>query len=110
MNYRKKNKDLGNYIIQVKAVNKVFQNGVHALRDFTTDIRRSEVLVIIGPSGSGKSTLLRCLNGLERIDSGSISVDGILLDDNKANRLEIRKRSSFSVPLQKSPFRVQAFP
>jgi len=49
------------------------------------------VVVVIGPSGSGKSTFLRCLNGLEEIDSGSIIVDGTYLDDNKKNRLEIRK-------------------
>jgi ABC-type polar amino acid transport system ATPase subunit len=61
------------------------------VKDFSTDIRRSEVLVIMGPSGSGKSTLLRCLNGLEERDSGSIVVDDIPLDENKKNRLEIRK-------------------
>jgi len=49
------------------------------------------VVVVIGPSGSGKSTFLRCLNGLEEIDSGSIVIDGIYLDDSKKNRLEIRK-------------------
>jgi polar amino acid transport system ATP-binding protein len=49
------------------------------------------VVVVIGPSGSGKSTFLRCLNGLEEIDSGSIVIDGIPLDDNKKHRLEIRK-------------------
>jgi polar amino acid transport system ATP-binding protein len=47
--------------------------------------------VVIGPSGSGKSTFLRCLNGLEEVDHGSIIVDGIPLDDNRKNRLEIRK-------------------
>jgi polar amino acid transport system ATP-binding protein len=84
-------KVLGDYIITVDKINKTFPNGVHALRDFTANIRRSEVVVVIGPSGSGKSTFLRCLNGLEEIDSGSIVVDGIPLDDNKKNRLEIRK-------------------
>jgi polar amino acid transport system ATP-binding protein len=79
------------YIVTVDRVNKVFPNGVHALRDFSVRVRRQEVLVVIGPSGSGKSTFLRCLNGLEEIDSGSISVDGIPLDDRKENRLEIRK-------------------
>jgi ABC-type polar amino acid transport system ATPase subunit len=62
-----------------------------ALKDFSTKIRRSEVVVLIGPSGSGKSTFLRCLNGLEEIDSGSIIIDGIPLDAKKKNRLEIRK-------------------
>ena len=84
-------KQFGDYIIHVDSIDKTFDNGVVALKDFSTNIRRSEVLVLIGPSGSGKSTFLRCLNGLEEIDSGSIIVDGIPLDENKKNRLEIRK-------------------
>jgi ABC-type polar amino acid transport system ATPase subunit len=84
-------KTLGEYIITVKDVCKTFPGGIAAVRNFSTDIRRSEVLVIMGPSGSGKSTLLRCLNGLEERDSGQIVVDGIPLDENKKNRLEIRK-------------------
>jgi ABC-type polar amino acid transport system ATPase subunit len=84
-------KKLGDYIITVKDVCKTFPGGIVAVKDFSTDIRRSEVLVIMGPSGSGKSTLLRCLNGLEERDSGTIVVDGIPLDENKKNRLEIRK-------------------
>jgi polar amino acid transport system ATP-binding protein len=84
-------KKLGDYIVKVDKINKTFPNGVCALSDFSTKIRRSEVVVVIGPSGSGKSTFLRCLNGLEEIDSGEIVIDGIPLDDNKKNRLEIRK-------------------
>lgn len=84
-------KEFGDYIINVDKIGKTFDNGVVALKDFSTNIRRSEVVVLIGPSGSGKSTFLRCLNGLEEIDSGSITIDGIPLDDNKKNRLEIRK-------------------
>jgi ABC-type polar amino acid transport system ATPase subunit len=78
-------------IIKVDAIYKTFPNGVQALCNFSTRVNRREVLVIIGPSGSGKSTFLRCLNGLEEIDSGSIVIDGIPLDDKKENRLEIRK-------------------
>jgi polar amino acid transport system ATP-binding protein len=84
-------KDTGDYIIIVDHINKTFTNGVKALVDFTTNVHRGEVVVLIGPSGSGKSTFLRCLNGLEEIDSGAITVDGIILDDNKKNRFEIRK-------------------
>ena len=84
-------RDDGDDIIVVDSITKTFPNGVRALVDFSTRIRRGDVVVVIGPSGSGKSTFLRCLNGLEDIDSGSIVVDGIPLDDNKKNRLEIRK-------------------
>jgi len=84
-------KKLGDYIITVDNVSKTFPGGIQAVKNFTTNISRSEVLVIMGPSGSGKSTLLRCLNGLEEPDSGTIIVDGIPLDDNKKHRLEIRK-------------------
>ena len=81
----------GDSIIVVDHINKTFGNGVKAVVDFTTRIKRGEVVVVIGPSGSGKSTFLRCLNGLEEIDDGSIVIDGIPLDDSKKNRLEIRK-------------------
>ena len=83
--------DSGEDIFVVEQINKTFGNGVKAVVDFTTKIQRGEVVVVIGPSGSGKSTFLRCLNGLEEIESGSIVIDGIPLDDSKKNRLEIRK-------------------
>ena len=81
----------GEEIIVVENVSKTFPGGVCALSDFSIRVRRKEVLVVIGPSGSGKSTFLRCLNGLEEVDSGAITIDGIPLDDDKKNRLEIRQ-------------------
>jgi len=63
----------------------------HALKHVDLDVGVNQVTALIGPSGCGKSTFLRCLNGLEEIDSGSIVIDGISLDDHKKNRLEIRK-------------------
>ena len=84
-------KTLGDYIIEVQGVYKTFPGGVRALRDFSIKIRRREVVVIIGPSGAGKSTFLRCLNGLEAFDRGAIAIDNIPVDENKENRLEIRK-------------------
>ena len=80
-------------IIIIDKVSKSFPGGVQAVKDFSTRIRRREVVVIMGPSGSGKSTLLRCINGLENPDGGTIIVDGIPLDDHKKNRLEIRKEA-----------------
>jgi polar amino acid transport system ATP-binding protein len=84
-------KTMGGYIIEVDGLYKTFPGGVTALHDFSTKIRRGEVVVIIGPSGAGKSTFLRCLNGLEDFDRGKVAIDNILLDENKKNRLEIRK-------------------
>ncbi|HDR16403.1 MAG TPA: amino acid ABC transporter ATP-binding protein [Desulfobacteraceae bacterium] len=78
-------------IITAEKISKTYPNGIRALVDFSIQVARREVMVIIGPSGSGKSTFLRCLNGLEEIDSGTIVIDGIPLDRNKQNRLEIRK-------------------
>jgi len=74
-------KKLGDYIVTVDKIGKTFPNGVCALRDFSTRIRRSEVVVIIGPSGSGKSTFLRCLNRMnDTIETarvtGNISLGG----------------------------------
>lgn len=52
------------------------RGGVPVLSDISLDVRASELLVVIGPSGSGKSSLLRCINRLNDIDSGAITLDG----------------------------------
>ncbi|MBA8899573.1 amino acid ABC transporter ATP-binding protein [Phyllobacterium sp. P30BS-XVII] len=71
-------------------VNKYF-GPFHALQKVSLEISHGEVLCIIGPSGSGKSTLLRCINQLERIDSGAIWIDDELIgfrqDGNKLYEL-----------------------
>ncbi|MEJ2165003.1 MAG: amino acid ABC transporter ATP-binding protein [Desulfobacterales bacterium] len=64
---------------------------VKALIDFSTEIKKGEVVVIIGPSGSGKSTFLRCLNRLEEIDSGDIFIDGVDIYDKRVNINEVRE-------------------
>ncbi len=79
-------------IIEVCRIYKTFPGPVVALQDFSISVERGEVLVVIGPSGSGKSTFLRCLNALEEVDSGTIVIDGIPLDEDEANRLEIRRQ------------------
>jgi polar amino acid transport system ATP-binding protein len=53
---------------------------------------KGEVICIIGPSGSGKSTLIRCVNGLNDINSGSITVEGLEVHDQKLDKLELRKK------------------
>ena len=70
-------------VLEVKNIAKSFGD-VQVLKDISFNVEKGEVLAIIGPSGSGKSTLLRCVNQLEKVDSGVINVCGINMvkDDN----------------------------
>lgn len=61
-----------------------------ALIDVSLRVKRGEVCFIFGPSGGGKSTLLRCINHLEKPDSGTIIVDGIPVTDEKVNIDKVR--------------------
>ena len=69
--------------ITIRKLNKWYGT-YHALKDIDLDVSLGERIVVCGPSGSGKSTLIRCVNSLEEHDSGSITVDGIKMTDNKA--------------------------
>ena len=71
-------------MISVKNLKKSF-NDNQVLRGISTEIEKGDVLCIIGPSGSGKSTFLRCLNLLEKPDSGEVWLDGTELTDRKVN-------------------------
>jgi polar amino acid transport system ATP-binding protein len=79
-------------LIEITEVKKRFGSN-EVLKGINIDVARGEVIAVIGKSGSGKSTLLRCINGLESIDDGSISVAGAqLLPDDlhlKALRLKV---------------------
>src|SRR2546425_9524168 len=66
-------------IISAIKVNKYFGDK-HVLKDIDFEVRRKEVVALIGPSGSGKSTLIRCLNALEKATSGEIYIQEELLD------------------------------
>ena len=57
-------------MIRLEGVNKSF-NDQRVLRDVSLDVHAGEVVCVIGPSGAGKSTMLRCINHLERVDSGN---------------------------------------
>lgn len=67
-------------MIKIRNLTKSFGN-LEVLKGIDLDVSEQEVVVIIGPSGSGKSTLLRCINYLEEPTSGTVEVDGIILDD-----------------------------
>lgn len=81
----------------IRGLTKVYQTGagqVHALRGVDLDIRRGEILVLLGPSGSGKSTLLNILGGLDRASEGSIRFHGRELTQASARQLTAYRRDS----------------
>jgi polar amino acid transport system ATP-binding protein len=69
-------------MIKTERVNKSF-GSLHILKGVDLEVSQGEVVCIIGPSGAGKSTFLHCLNHLEPIDSGRISIEDKLLFDNE---------------------------
>jgi len=77
-------------MISIKGVQKWFGR-LHVLKGIDMQIAEGEVLVLIGASGSGKSTLLRCMNGLEKIQEGYISVDGVDIQASKTNLNKVRQ-------------------
>ncbi len=78
-------------IISLKDVHKSFGQ-IEVLRGISMDVMKGEVVCIIGPSGSGKSTLIRCINALNDIQSGSITVEGQEVHDQKLDMLALRKK------------------
>lgn len=65
-------------ILSVSHLEKSFGK-LHVLKDISLDVKNGEIISIIGSSGSGKSTLLRCINQLETIDKGKVTIDGDVL-------------------------------
>jgi polar amino acid transport system ATP-binding protein len=78
-------------VLEYRDVRKLFGSFV-ALSGVSMDVRRREVVCLIGPSGSGKSTLLRCTNGLERLDGGEIKLDGVTLPPDPRGLRAMRQR------------------
>ena len=79
-------------MIKIENLNKSF-GPVQVLKGIDAEIRKGEVVCLIGPSGSGKSTLLRCINGLERYQSGSVQIDGQHVDAGRTREIQkIRQR------------------
>ncbi len=73
-----------NVIIRVTDLQKSF-GSLDVLKGINTEIKKGEVVVVIGPSGSGKSTFLRCLNRLEEPTGGTIEFNGVNITDKKVN-------------------------
>lgn len=79
-------------VLEVRNLRKSFGDNI-VLSDISFDVNEGEVLAIIGPSGSGKSTLLRCINQLEKIDGGTVSVCGeeMIVDYVETSTKKVKK-------------------
>ena len=78
-------------MIEVKNLCKSF-NGTKVLDGINEKVEEGEVVVVIGPSGSGKSTFLRCINLLEKPDSGEVWVDGEMINESGVNVNHVRQK------------------
>ncbi len=78
--------------LSVKNITKRYPGGADILKSVSLDVHKGEVVVVLGPSGCGKSTLLRCMNGLEEIQGGEITLDGDPVVKNGKNITGIRQR------------------
>ena len=98
--------DVNDIILEMKDIHKSFGK-LEVLSGINLEVKRGEVVAIIGPSGGGKSTLLRCATTLEKVDSGKIVIGGYVLCedvDGKSNyctkALEKEIRSKFGLVFQ----------
>nr|WP_243148183.1 amino acid ABC transporter ATP-binding protein [Bittarella massiliensis (ex Durand et al. 2017)] len=79
-------------VIKLEHINKSF-GSLHAVKDANLNVEKGEIICLIGPSGSGKSTLLRCINGLEVPESGTVTIDGQVLNtSDKKSAKELQKQ------------------
>ncbi|CAI08710.1 amino acid ABC transporter ATP-binding protein [Aromatoleum aromaticum] len=76
-------------MIEIRNVSKWY-GSFQVLTDCTTNVNKSEVVVVCGPSGSGKSTLIKCVNALEPFQKGSIVVNGVAVENPKTNLPKLR--------------------
>ena len=82
---------MGESLLTIKNVVKRFGDNT-VLEDISLEVHQGEVIVLVGPSGCGKSTLLRCINALEPIQGGEISLEGDAVDSNGKNLAALRQK------------------
>ena len=75
--------------VSLEKINKVYENGFHAVKDLTVDIADGEFMVLVGPSGCGKTTALRMVAGLEDITSGILRIGGKEANDETPKERDI---------------------
>ena len=81
-------------MIKVEHISKQFKK-VKAVDDVSLEVKKGEIVCLIGPSGSGKSTVLRCIHGLEVPETGYVYLNGEALDPKKSNYQELRNKMGF---------------
>ena len=75
--------------VSMEKVNKVYENGFHAVKDMTLDIQNGEFMVLVGPSGCGKTTALRMVAGLEDITSGELRIGDKVVNNETPKERDI---------------------
>lgn len=78
-------------LLEINNIRKKYE-GSYILNDLSLSVEKGEVVVIVGPSGCGKSTLLRCINGLESIESGQITLDGEIISNRTKDMYLVRQK------------------
>ena len=68
-------------LVSIRNVNKVYDGGVHAVKNVNLEIKDEEFVVFVGPSGCGKTTTLRMVAGLESITSGDVAIDDTVVNN-----------------------------
>jgi multiple sugar transport system ATP-binding protein len=75
--------------VDMEKMNKVYENGFHAVKDLSLDVAEGEFMVLVGPSGCGKTTALRMVAGLEDITSGTLRIGGKVVNDETPKERDI---------------------
>ena len=104
--------------VSMEKVNKVYENGFHAVKDMDLEVKDGEFMVLVGPSGCGKTTALRMVAGLEDITSGTLRIGGKVVNDGTPKErdiamvfqnyalyphMSVRDNIGFALKLRKTP-------
>jgi glutamate/aspartate transport system ATP-binding protein len=84
-------------MIEIQNVSKWYNPQFQVLKDCSLTVDRGDVVVVCGPSGSGKSTLIKTVNALEKIDAGSIAVNGTSVHGGGTDLPQLRSRVGMAV-------------